>query len=74
MINNQDFHLLKEEVSIDNQGCINVGQSAIAQRDRVLINAVGQILLDPVCESEQEQWLWQNAQALASVQTGLEDV
>jgi hypothetical protein len=39
-----------------------------------LINAVGQILLDPVCESEQEQWLWQNAQALASVQTGLEDV
>jgi hypothetical protein len=63
---------LVEEIDADNLGVINLGQTAKAQRYRVLVNDSGQILLDPIPVLEREQWLWENPQALASVQRGLE--
>jgi hypothetical protein len=38
-----------------------------------MVNDAGQILLDPVVSiSERELWLWQNPEAIASVQRGIE--
>jgi hypothetical protein len=71
MISHQDFQVL-QKVTTDDKGGINLGKTATAQRYRVLVNAAGQILLDPIVPiPDREQWLWQNAQALASVQLGL---
>ena len=68
MLTNQDFHLL-QEATIDANGSLNLGQNATASRYRILINASGQLLLDPIDNCE--QWLWQNPQAIALVQTGI---
>lgn len=47
MVSHPDFQVL-QEVTIDDKGGINLGKTATAQRYRVLINAAGQILLDPI--------------------------
>jgi hypothetical protein len=43
------------------------------KRYRVMVNDAGQILLDPVVAiPERELWLWQNPEAIASVQQGIQ--
>ena len=75
MIANQPFHLLQQEAQTDREGCIHLGQNAKAKRYRILINDAGQILLDPIDNvPERESWLWQNADALAAVHRGIEQV
>ena len=72
---NETFRLIQDAAHADDEGNIHIGQSAKAKRYRVLINDAGQILLDPIENlPEQEQWLWQNPTALASVQRGIEQV
>ncbi len=71
MASNPDFRLI-EEVQTGYQGLINLGQTAKARCYRVWTNDAGQILLDPVPLPEREQWLWNNPEALESVQRGLE--
>ncbi|MGI0491879.1 hypothetical protein ACN4EG_08705 [Alkalinema pantanalense CENA528] len=68
MIVNQDFQLL-HEATIAEDGTLHLGKNAIAKRYRILINADGQMLLDPI--DDREQWLWQNPEAIAAVQTGI---
>lgn len=68
MVINQDFHLL-QEATIDSNGSLQLGPSVTARRYRILVNANGQLLLDPI--DDREQWLWQNPQAIATVQTGI---
>ena len=68
MILNQDFQLL-HEATISEDGTLQLGKNAIAKRYRILINTDGQLLLDPI--ADREQWLWQNPEAIATVQTGI---
>lgn len=68
-----EFHLLKTEIQPDDRGRITIGQEVVGgQRYRVLVNANGQILLDPVVTiPTSELWLLRNAPAFASVLRGV---
>jgi hypothetical protein len=67
------FWILKDSTQTDEQGCLNLELETRSTGYRIFTNQSGQILLDPIANiPEQEQWLWQNPQALASVQQGLE--
>jgi hypothetical protein len=71
MVVSQNFQLLRE-ATIEADGTLHLGANAVAQRYRILINANGQLLLDPISPIEdEEQWLWQNPDAIAMVQTGI---
>jgi hypothetical protein len=66
------FRVVKDVVRPDSRGRLTLGQLARAKSYRVMVNDAGQILLDPVVSiSERELWLWQNPDALASVQRGI---
>jgi hypothetical protein len=70
---NQDFQLIQGTTNIDQAGRVSLGDRAAAGEYRILINPAGQILLDPIAHlPEQEQWLWQNPEALAAVRLGIE--
>jgi hypothetical protein len=70
---NPDFQLMTETASIDHAGRVSLGNRATAGEYRILINPAGQILLDPIAHlPEQEQWLWRNPAALATVKLGIE--
>jgi hypothetical protein len=70
---NQDFQLVEAAASVDSAGCVRLGNRAAAGEYRILINAAGQILLDPIAHlPEEEQWLWRNPAALTSVKLGIE--
>ena len=61
-------------VKADVRGRLTVGDTASEKQFRILINASGQILLDPVVVmSEREVWLYKNPTALASVMQGLRE-
>jgi hypothetical protein len=67
------FRTLKEIVEPDNRGRLTIGGITKGKCYRVQVNDAGQILLDPVVAvPERELWLWQNSEARASVQRGLE--
>lgn len=69
----RNFRVVKELVQPDSQGRLTLSAIAGAKSYRVMINDAGQILLDPVLDiPEREAWLWQNPEALASVQQGIE--
>ena len=69
---NQKFHEIKNLVSADGRGRITLGAELKTKQFRVLKNALGQILLDPVVPiPERELWLWKNKEALQSVKKGL---
>jgi hypothetical protein len=72
MLANQNFQVLKDSIPTDEQGNLTLGETAKSTRYRVLINDVGQILLDPIELPRQEQWLHQNPEALAMVQKGVQ--
>ena len=62
MIENQNFHIVKDTVRTDDKGRLTLGSVAKAKSYRVLINEAGQILLDPVVNiPERELWIWQNS-------------
>jgi hypothetical protein len=68
----QEFQLLKEIVQPDSRGRLSIGMATKGKSYRVMVNDSGQILLDPVVTiPERELWLWQNAEAIASVQQGI---
>lgn len=67
------FRVVKDVVRPDSRGRLTLGQVARAKSYRVMVNDAGQILLDPVVSiPERELWLWQNPDALASVNLGIQ--
>jgi hypothetical protein len=69
----QDFQLVKDNVNPDSRGRLSLGTVVKGKRYRVMVNEAGQILLDPVVAvPERELWLWQNPEAIASVQRGID--
>lgn len=69
----KSFRELKDAVQTDNRGRLTIGQEAKAKKYRVLVNDMGQILLDPVISiPERELWLWQNPAACGSLERGLQ--
>jgi hypothetical protein len=69
----QEFQLLKDIVQPDSRGRLSIGAVAKGKSYRVMVNNDGQILLDPVVAiPERELWLWQNPEAIASVQRGIQ--
>jgi hypothetical protein len=72
-MSNLDFRTVKEIVEPDSRGRFSIGAIAKSKTYRVKMNDAGQILLDPVVVvPERELWLWQNSEAIASVQRGIE--
>ena len=70
----QGFQVIKDIVQPDGRGRISLGMVASGKNYRVMINEMGQILLDPVIAvPEREAWLWQNPEAISSVQRGLQE-
>lgn len=68
-----NFRTVKEIVEPDSRGRFSIGAIAKSKTYRVQINDAGQILLDPVVAvPERELWLWQNSEAIASVQRGIQ--
>jgi hypothetical protein len=69
----EEFQIVRESVSSDSRGRLSLGVAVLKdKRYRVMVNKAGQILLDPVVAiSERELWLWQNPEAIASVQLGI---
>jgi hypothetical protein len=71
MIANQNFQILGE-ATISENGTLHLGNNAVVQRYRILINTDRQLLLDPSLSlADREQWLWQNSDAIAAVKTGI---
>jgi hypothetical protein len=72
-MSNFDFRTVKEIVEPDSRGRFSIGAIAKSKTYRVQMNDAGQILLDPVVAvPERELWLWQNSEAISSVQRGIE--
>ncbi|WP_392480541.1 hypothetical protein [Nostoc sp. C110] len=72
MIENQDFQIVKDSVKTDGKGRLTLGTVAKAKSYRVLINELGQILLDPIVNIPQrELWIWQNSVARNSLEVGI---
>ncbi|MEG4284727.1 hypothetical protein QUB68_16485 [Microcoleus sp. A006_D1] len=73
MIAKDQFWIIKNSISTDRQGQLSLNIETKSTEYRVLVNEAGQILLDPIANiPDREQWLWQNPEALASVQRGLQ--
>jgi hypothetical protein len=69
----QEFQLIRDNVNPDSRGRLSLGAVVKGKRYRMMVNAAGQILLDPVVAiSERELWLWQNSEAIASVHRGID--
>jgi hypothetical protein len=72
-MSNLDFRTVKEMIEPDSRGRFSIGVIAKSKTYRVQVNDAGQILLDPVVAvPERELWLWQNPEAITSVQQGIE--
>jgi hypothetical protein len=69
-----EFRSMKDEiVRADSRGRLSLGSNASEKQFRVLVNAEGQILLDPVVViPEREAWLFRDLQAATSVLRGIE--
>lgn len=73
MITKDQFWLVKDSIQTDEQGCLNLELKTRSTEYRIFTNKLGQILLDPISNiPDREQWLWQNPEAKASVQRGIE--
>ena len=73
-IANSNFQEIKPSSRADNRGRLTVGAVAKEKTYRVMINELGQILLDPIVNiPEKELWLWKNQSALSSLKRGLEE-
>ena len=66
------FKLIKEHVTPDSRGRVNIGVATKDKSYRVLQNAEGEILMVPVVAiPERELWLYQNSEAMAAVKQGI---
>ncbi|HEY9702302.1 MAG TPA: hypothetical protein V6C58_07635 [Allocoleopsis sp.] len=75
MITKEPVWSLKNSLYTDEQGCLNLQLENKLTEYRIFTNNLGQILLEPIANiPEPERWLWQNPEALNSVQRGLEQV
>jgi hypothetical protein len=73
LMSKQEFRTVKEMVEPDSRGRLSIGAIAKGKTYRVMVNDAGQVLLDPVVAiPEQELWLWQNPEAIASIRRGLQ--
>ena len=71
---NTNFRTIKEAIRTDDRGRITIGNEAKGKTYQVLVNDLGQILLEPVITiPERERWLFENPEALASVKQGLKE-
>jgi hypothetical protein len=73
-IANSNFQEIKHSSRADDRGRLTVGAVAKKKNYRVMINELGQILLDPIVNiPAKELWLWKNQSALSSLKQGLEE-
>ncbi|MBE9167077.1 hypothetical protein IQ238_05855 [Pleurocapsales cyanobacterium LEGE 06147] len=71
---NSNFREIKHTSRVDDRGRLTLGAVAKKKNYRVMINDLGQILLDPIVNiPEKEIWLWRNQSALESLKRGLEE-
>jgi hypothetical protein len=69
-----NFQEIKHSSRADDRGRLTVGAVAKKKNYRVMINELGQILLDPIVNiPEREIWFWKNQSALSSLKQGLEE-
>ena len=69
---NREFQPRKGFVHPDARGRLALGSVARDSEYRVLVNEIGQILLDPVVAiPASEAWLWENAALRASMERAL---
>jgi hypothetical protein len=68
----QDFKTFKEDIQADERGRISLGAQCGNKHYRVLVKSSGEILLVPMAMiPEKEAWVFQNAEARASLERGL---
>ncbi|MGL5938787.1 MAG: hypothetical protein ACRC2S_00130 [Waterburya sp.] len=73
-IANSNFQEIKHSSRADDRGRLTLGAVAKKKNYRVMINELGQILLDPIVNiPEKEIWLWKNQSALSSLKRGLKE-
>jgi hypothetical protein len=75
VIKNPDFELVSEFAQPDAKKRLSLGEAAQgATAYNIYRNPLGQLILDPVKTiPASEMWLFENAQALASVEQGLRE-
>ena len=75
IIKNTDFELISEFAQPDAKKRLSLGEALRgATAYNIYSNALGQVILDPVkTVPASEMWLYENAQALASVKQGLRE-
>ena len=75
VIRNADFRLVSEFAKLDAKKRLSLGTAlSAATAYNIYRNTVGQLILDPVkAIPASEVWLYENAQALASVKQGLKE-
>jgi hypothetical protein len=75
VIKNADFELVSEFAQPDSKKRLSLGHALTgATAYNVYRNAFGQLILDPVeAVPASETWLYENAEALASVKRGLRE-
>ncbi len=73
-IADSNFQEVKYSSRADNRGRLTIGKIAKNKNYRIMINELGQILLDPIANiPEKEIWLWKNQSALESLKRGLNE-
>ncbi len=73
-IADSNFREIKHSSRADDRGRLTLGVVAKKKNYRVMINELGQILLDPIVSiPEKEIWLWKNQSAHLSLKPGLEE-
>ena len=75
VIKSTDFRLVTEFAQPDAKKRLSLGEAIQgAKAFNVYSNSLGQLILDPVRTiPESEMWLYENAEALASVKQGLRE-
>lgn len=75
VIKNPDFHLITEFAQPDAKKRLSLGEAlGGATAYNIYRNPLGQLILDPVKTiPASEMWLYENAEALASVKQGLRE-
>ena len=75
VIKNSDFELISEFAQPDAKKRLSLGEAvAGATAYNIYRNPLGQLILDPVkAVPASEMWLYENAEALASVKQGLRE-
>ncbi len=75
VIKNTDFQLVSEFAQPDAKKRLSLGEAIRdAKAFNIYRNPLGQLILDPVkAIPASEMWLYENAQALASVKQGLRE-